>query len=45
MLKYGYAEEYTFIWPYGYQDDFKAVEANARKEGRGLWSACFGSTK
>ncbi len=38
LIDQGYAFEYTFAVPYRYQAPFKAAEARARAEGRGLWS-------
>ncbi|MCS6880773.1 MAG: thermonuclease family protein [Oscillochloridaceae bacterium] len=38
LIDQGYAFEYTFAVPYRYQAQFKAAEARARAEGRGLWS-------
>ncbi|MGQ9926315.1 MAG: thermonuclease family protein [Chloroflexaceae bacterium] len=38
LIEQGYAFEYTFAAPYRYQAQFKAAEARARTEGRGLWS-------
>ena len=38
MVADGYAYEYTYDLPYRYQADFKAAEADASANDRGLWS-------
>jgi micrococcal nuclease len=38
MIREGYAHEYTYNLPYRYQAQFKAAEADARDNGRGLWA-------
>ena len=38
MIADGYAFEYTYDLPYRYQADFKAAEADASANDRGLWS-------
>ena len=38
MIDDGYAYEYTYIKPYEYQKEFRALEATARSAQRGLWS-------
>ena len=38
MITDGYAFEYTYDLPYRYQADFKAAEAGASANDRGLWS-------
>lgn len=38
MIADGYAHEYTYRVPYRYQQDFKAAQADARTQARGLWS-------
>lgn len=38
MVANGYAFEYTYKMPYKYQAAFKAAQAEARKEGKGLWA-------
>jgi micrococcal nuclease len=42
MIAEGYGHEYTYRLPYKYQKEFKAAEARARSEKKGLWadSAC-----
>ena len=40
MLKDGYAREYTYGTPYSLQSEFRALQATAKKEKLGLWSAC-----
>ena len=40
MIEEGYGREYTYIYPYAYQKEFKAAELTARDAGKGLWSAC-----
>jgi micrococcal nuclease len=42
MISDGFAHEYTYDKPYHYQDAFRAAEAEARRQARGLWnpSAC-----
>ncbi len=45
MISDGYAYEYTYNTPYKYQAEFKAAQADAQKNSRGLWSptTCNGS--
>lgn len=38
MIKEGYAHEYTYHVPYTYQKRFKAAQAYARKNKKGLWA-------
>jgi len=38
MISDGYAYEYTYNSPYKYQSQFKAAQADAKKNLRGLWS-------
>ena len=38
MIADGFAYEYTYDLPYRYQADFKAAEADASANDRGLWS-------
>jgi len=38
MISDGYAYEYTYNIPYKYQSQFKAAQADAKKNLRGLWS-------
>jgi micrococcal nuclease len=40
MVREGFAVEYTYDQPYRYQRELRAAEADARADGRGLWSAC-----
>lgn len=40
MIDEGFAREYTHIYPYKYQKEFRAAEAAARTIGKGLWRAC-----
>lgn len=40
LIKEGYAREYTYNKPYRYQGEFKISQTQARRENRGLWSAC-----
>ncbi len=46
MITEGYAFEYTYDNPYKYVDAFRAAEADARTNQRGLWSpsTCAGGT-
>jgi hypothetical protein len=46
MIGDGYAHEYTYRYPYVYQDQFKAAQANAMANQLGLWSpaTCAGDT-
>lgn len=37
MIQEGYAREYTYKLPYKYQAEFKAAEASARGQNKGLW--------
>ena len=47
MIAEGYGHEYTYNLPYKYQKEFKAAEARAREEKKGLWAddTCAGDTK
>ena len=47
MIAEGYAHEYTYNLPYKYQKEFRAAEARAREEKKGLWAddTCAGDTK
>ena len=47
MIAEGYGHEYTYNLPYKYQKEFKAAEARAREEKKGLWAddTCAGNTK
>lgn len=38
MIRDGFGHEYTYDVPYRYQQQFRAAEAEARANGRGLWS-------
>lgn len=38
LIAEGYGHEYTFAIPYRYQSQFKAAEARARSEKKGLWA-------
>ncbi|OGG85844.1 hypothetical protein A2392_00275 [Candidatus Kaiserbacteria bacterium RIFOXYB1_FULL_46_14] len=38
LITEGFAYEYTYNLPYKYQAEFKAAEANARTDKRGLWA-------
>ena len=38
LIEQGYAYEYTYHVPYGFQKEFKNAEVNARLEKRGLWA-------
>ena len=38
MIAEGYGHEYTYNLPYKYQQEFKAAEARARAEKKGLWA-------
>lgn len=46
MISEGFGFEYTYGKPYRYQQQFREAEADARKNGRGLWAAssCDGKT-
>jgi micrococcal nuclease len=46
MIARGYGHEYTFKTPYEYQKEFRAAQAEAKKEQLGLWSpaTCDGNT-
>jgi micrococcal nuclease len=46
MIAEGYGHEYTYNLPYKYQKEFKAAEAQARANLRGLWApdSCNGNT-
>lgn len=39
IIEQGYGYEYTYETPYQYQRVFRVAQAEARAEGRGLWSA------
>ena len=45
MIEVGYAHEYTYRYPYKYQQDFKVAERDARLHERGLWAAGACQTK
>jgi micrococcal nuclease len=46
MINDGYAYEYTYDLSYKYQSEFKAAEAFARENSKGLWgSVCEDETK
>jgi len=47
MIAQGYAHEYTYRFPYKYQDAFKTAERAARSAHKGLWApeTCNGDTK
>ena len=50
MIAEGYGHEYTYNLPYKYQKEFKAAEARAREEKKGLWAnppvgGCAGNTE
>lgn len=38
MIRDGFGHEYTYDVPYRYQQQFRSAEAEARTNGRGLWS-------
>ena len=38
MISDGFAHEYTYDTPYRYQALFRAAEAEARAQDRGLWN-------
>lgn len=40
MVRDGYANTLTIAPNVAHVDDFRSAEAEARSEGRGLWSAC-----
>ncbi|MBN1618125.1 thermonuclease family protein [Candidatus Dojkabacteria bacterium] len=41
LIKEGYAKEYTYDDPYKYQGDFRELQAEAKKNNKGLWGkAC-----
>ena len=40
LLKNGFAREYTYGTAYSFQQEFRAIEADAQKEKRGLWNTC-----
>ena len=44
MIRDGYAHEYTYRYPYKYQEVFRAAEHDARIHERGLWAkdSCAG---
>jgi len=39
MIENGYAYEYTYIFPYNYQKEFKDAEISAMENNRGLWAS------
>ncbi len=41
LLKGGFAREYTYGTPYSFQQEFRSIEADAKKEKRGLWGVCI----
>lgn len=47
MIAEGFGHEYTYAVPYKYQAEFKAAEASAREQKKGLWAdnacASFGA--
>ncbi len=47
MIGEGFAHEYTFRTPHKYQAQFRAAQAEARQQERGLWSpqTCGGNTE
>lgn len=38
LVQQGFAYEYTYDWPYEYQATFKAAQADAETNKRGLWA-------
>jgi micrococcal nuclease len=40
LVRDGYAKEYTYKTPHKYQQEFRAVQRSAKKNGLGLWGAC-----
>ncbi len=38
LITEGFAHEYTYRLPYKYQEEFRAAEAEARENKRGLWA-------
>ncbi len=40
MIRQGFAREYTYKYPYKYQQEFKLAQQQAMNEKLGLWSAC-----
>ncbi len=40
LVQEGFAREYTYKDPYIHAGEFKASEADARQNGRGMWGAC-----
>ncbi len=40
LLESGFAREYTYGKPYIFQKEFRDLEDEARKDGRGLWGEC-----
>jgi micrococcal nuclease len=46
LIAQGYGHEYTYDLPYKYQKEFKAAQALARAEKKGLWAdnTCAGNT-
>lgn len=45
MVEQGYAHEYTYNTPYKYQSEFKAAQATAQAQKRGLWAPGVCETK
>jgi endonuclease YncB( thermonuclease family) len=41
MIAEGYSYEYTYLAPYRYQKDFRAIQNIARASERGIWSDSF----
>ena len=40
LLKGGFAREYTFGSAYSFQQEFRAIETEAKKAVKGLWGSC-----
>ncbi|MDE2040897.1 MAG: thermonuclease family protein [Patescibacteria group bacterium] len=40
LISNGYAREYTVGRPYSFQSEFRSLESEARRQGKGLWGAC-----
>ena len=40
MIENGYAREFTFIYPYQHQTEFKQAETEAKNNDLGLWEGC-----
>ncbi len=38
MIAEGFGHEYTYRFPYKYQEEFKAAERSAREQKKGLWA-------